>query len=59
MTTFVLGELKKMRAEIACKMSVLLPSETACSSTYDVFGVGGNKKDAGRNILQNECTITF
>ena len=63
MTAFVPDELKKMRAEIACKMSVLLPSETALSSSYDVFCVcvcvGGKKKDARRNVLQNECTITF
>ena len=59
MTTFVPGELKKMRAEFACKMSVPLPSDTAWSSSYDVFCAGGKKKDARRNVLQNECTITF
>ena len=59
MTTFVPGELKKMRPEIACKMSVLLPSETAWSSSYDVFCVRGKKKDARRNVMKNECTITF
>ena len=59
MTTFVPGELKKMRPEIVCKMSVLLPSETAQSLSYDMFCVPGKKKDARRNVLQNECTITF
>ena len=59
MTCFVFDVIKKMRAKMSCKTSVLLPSETACSSSYDVFCVRGKEKDARRNVLQNECTITF
>ena len=50
---------QKMRAEMFCTMSVLSPSETAWSQSYDMFCVRGKKKDARRNVLQNECTITF
>ena len=33
-----------MRSDISCKMSVLLPSEMAWSSTYDVFVVEVREK---------------